>query len=352
MKIDREHIVGVILGLIATAILYAILEYRPFSRANQAAEQKRSMPTTSEPYKANLDDVRFVELQISAVTTDMYQYLGWFPDEKEMLKKASAKAIDNLGTIKAYLRQLHFTWPLSELKVTNLAIADRLIQIYDGIESKEQDDIKESFAGFNGLYSQYSQKLKEVIRQNKPVEKLPEGFDSKSEEIKWAQNQEDGKLYFNAVKLIEERKFFEAYNDLTDLRVKYKDTVFETCIMLRLSYCLYRAESRDIGDNIFDPDKVIELLLRIIDNRQYSPVLFKAFYKWRTHTQSLWHGISNMSEIPNWEYNLKRWQAIQTIRQYLKTNPDDVWAKSQVNLLLGLPNIGRGGPFGNDNLSH
>ena len=59
-----------------------------------------------------------------------------------------------------------------------------------------------------------------------------------------------------------------------------------------------------------------------------------------------------MSEINNWKYNLKRWQAIQTIRHYLKTNPDDAWAKTQINLLLALPNITRGGSFGNDNLSH
>jgi len=68
--------------------------------------------------------------------------------------------------------------------------------------------------------------------------------------------------------------------------------------------------------------------------------------------QVFWGGMSNMSDIPNLEYNLKRWQAIQTIKQHVKDNPDDVWAKAQVNLLLGLPNIGRGGPFGNYNLNH
>ena len=46
-----------------------------------------------------MDDIRFVELQIEAVTNDMYRYLGWFPDEKEMLKKESVKAIDDLVLI-------------------------------------------------------------------------------------------------------------------------------------------------------------------------------------------------------------------------------------------------------------
>jgi len=81
-------------------------------------------------------------------------------------------------------------------------------------------------------------------------------------------------------------------------------------------------------------------------------VLFEVFYKWRTQTQSFWHGMSNMSEIPNWQYNLKRWQVIKTIKRYLKTHPDDAWANAQLGLLLSLPNIYRDGPFGNDNLSH
>jgi hypothetical protein len=59
-----------------------------------------------------------------------------------------------------------------------------------------------------------------------------------------------------------------------------------------------------------------------------------------------------MSEIPNKEYNKKRWERIQVIKRYLKDNPDDVWAREQVDLLLSLPNIRRGGPMGNDNLTH
>ena len=57
-----------------------------------------------------------------------------------------------------------------------------------------------------------------------------------------------------------------------------------------------------------------------------------------------------MSLIPNDEYNAKRWELVQIIKEYLKKNPNDVWAKAQVNLLLALPNIGRGGLMGNDNL--
>ena len=96
---------------------------------------------------------------------------------------------------------------------------------------------------------------------------------------------------------------------------------------------------------VFNPEKGIILLLEILDSNEYSPVLFEAFRSWRLETQFFWHGMSNMSDIPNWEYNLKRWQVIKTIKKYIESNPDDVWAKAQVRL-LDLPNIHRGGHFG------
>jgi len=181
---------------------------------------------------------------------------------------------------------------------------------------------------------------------------LPEGFDHGKEEIKFAQNQPDRQVYLKAVELIQSKNLVQAYEDLVGLKEKYKDTDFENCIKLRMSDCLLMIDTNGQNGSADDDEKGIGLLSNILDGQEYSPVLFDAFYKWRTQTQSFYYGMSNMSEIPNWQYNLKRWQAVQTIRQYLKNNPDDAWANAQVGLLLNLPNIGRGGPFGNDNLSH
>jgi len=255
MKIEKEHILGVVLGLIPVVILYFVLEYRPFAKANQTAKQKNSMH----------------------LTIDMYRYLGWFPEEKKMLKKAPIKAIDNLEVIRDYLQQLDFTGQLIELKKSNLAIADRLIRIYDGIDSKEQEGIKKSFAEFNSLYSQYSEKLEEVIKKDEPVAKLPEGFDPKKEEIKFAQNQRDRQVYLNAVELIKERRFGQAYKDLASLKDKYKDTVFENCIKLKMSDCLLMSEPNNHGGSVFNPEEGMAFLSGILESREYSPVLFDAF---------------------------------------------------------------------------
>jgi len=132
MKITKEHLVGIIiLGLILIVILYFVLEYHPFSKANQTTEQKRSMPSIYDSYKANMDDVRFIELQIDAVNIDMNRYIGWFFDEKDMLKKASIKAINDLELVKQYLLKLRFSDDLAKLKNMNSIIIDKLIIIYD-----------------------------------------------------------------------------------------------------------------------------------------------------------------------------------------------------------------------------
>lgn len=348
---EKRHFRGVGAGLILVFVIYSLLGYRSLSKANQNTEPQSSMLAVSNSYEPSLDDIGFVEWQLSAVTIDMYRYLGWFPNEKEMLKKASVKAISDLKTLKDYLRQLSFTGDLIELKDMHLALIDTLAKIYDGIELKSTDDIEKAFAEFNGLYSQYCPKLREAIKKYKPVVKLPEDFDLKEQEIKSVQNQKDRESYLNAVELIKERKFNQAYRDLVNLRGKYKDTIFESCILLKRSDCLYRADY-DEGRGIFAPGKSLELLSDILDAGEYSPVLYKAFYRWRTVMQVFWGGMSNTSKILNWEYNLKKWQAIQTVKQYLKAKPNDIWAKAQMNLLLSLPNIGRGGLMGNDNLNH
>ncbi|MFQ5835615.1 MAG: hypothetical protein ACE5HR_06810, partial [bacterium] len=79
-------------------------------------------------------------------------------------------------------------------------------------------------------------------------------------------------------------------------------------------------------------------------------VLFDAFLRWRTLTQSLEYGMSNFSRIPNWEYNKKRKRLIEIIKTYAKEHPDDIWARKQIKLLLSLPNISRGALMGNYNL--
>ena len=300
-----------------------------------------------------LDELVFTELQIAAVTTHMYMYLGWLPDKKEWMKETSEKAISDLNEIRRRITELKLPEQLSELKESNLEIIDKLKAIYIGVEEKEAEDIKQGFISCGELNSQYSEKLRDALKKYRHMQELPEDFEPVNEEIKLIQNQEDKDIYLNAIKLIRNKEYRQAYQDLIRLSEKYQDTVFLGPIKLRVSDCLLMADSDikfDEGTKAMEDG--LRLLSDIINKGEYSPILYEAFYKWRTTDQYFNHGMSNTSDIPNKEYNKRRWELIQIIKKYLKGNPADLWAQEQIDLLLSLPNITRGGTMGNNNLVH
>ncbi len=201
------------------------------------------VPVINDSYEGSLDDIRFVDLQILAVMIDMDRYLGWLFSEKGMVKKASIKAVNDLGTIKDYLQQIAFTDNLLELRDINLTIIDKLIHTYDNIDTKQEEEIRKDFDECSLIYCQYLKKFEEI-------------------------------------------------------KDKYEDSGFKHCIAIKMADCLILAEPNE-EDSILDFEKRITLLLSILDSKEYSPVLFQTFYKWRTQTQEFWHGMSNLSDIPN-----------------------------------------------------
>ena len=301
-----------------------------------------------------LDEFIFTELRVSAVTTDMYLYLGWFSDKKDWIKDASQRAIEDLAEIKDHVSGLNLPEELIELRQSNLNAINKLKEIYTGIENKKIENVKQEFIAFNEIYSQFEEKLKDALKKYRYIQELPEDFDWLNDEVKGSKNEKDKNSYLAAVELIKDKKYSEAYEGLNELRDKYKDSVFESCILLRMSDCLLKADSDlEVAEDVLEGKlNGLELLLAILDKKQYSPVLYEAFYKWRTVEQYYNHGMSNMSDIPNKDYNVKRWETTQLIKEYLKNEPDDIGAREQVDLLLLLPNITRGGPIGNHNLDH
>ena len=106
-------------------------------------------------------------------------------------------------------------------------------------------------------------------------------------------------------------------------------------------------------DGVTDGDpqeEALEALERVVNREGYSPLAFEAFVKWRALKQSHWHGVSNFSDIPNEVYNETRRRLVQQIDAHLAAEPDDVWARAQKDLLIGWPNIKRGGTMGNTGL--
>jgi len=298
-----------------------------------------------------LDNLVYLELQISAITTDMYLY-GWMLGEKEKMRNASIHACANLKEMKDQLKELKIPKELKKLRETNLRIIDMLRNIYTGIERKKPEDISKGFKIFNRWYGQYANALEQAWEKHGRKADLPPDFDPAGEESKLIDSPEDRHLYLKTKKLMQKRKFKQAYEKLSSLSGKYSGKAAGDCILLRQSDCLLMSDSNISKEESAATKEGLSLLSQIMDRNEYSPVLYESFYKWRTITQEYYHGMAQLAEIPNQIYNEKRWQVIQTIKKHLTKEPEDLWAKAQINLLLDLPNISRKGEHGNDNLIH
>jgi len=301
-----------------------------------------------------LDELRFAEQQLGAVTTDMYAYLGWGFDEKGAMQEASRKALVDLDEIKTRLTSQEFPEAYARLKELTLQEVDALQQIYRGVEHKELEVVKEEFVPFRELAAAYETLLKEVwlAAQGGNDE---EPIDSKEEELRWF-GGEDLARYQEAIGLLENERYGDAYDVLKALELGVEGVEASSMVQLRLSDALLMMDGEMAKAKGFDgletPNEGLRLLEAIVVGDEYSPGLYEAFYKWRTTKQSIHHGMSNYSSIPNTKYNKRRWDVLQRVRGYAAEHPDDRWAKTQAYLLWDLSNILRGGPMGNDNLIH
>ena len=77
-KLSKKHFLRDMLSSVILVSISSVLVYQPFVKANQTDVQKKSMPAIDKGYKATLDDIILVDLQIGAVTIDMYKYLRWY----------------------------------------------------------------------------------------------------------------------------------------------------------------------------------------------------------------------------------------------------------------------------------
>ena len=301
--------------------------------------------------KDPLDALSFINTRITAVTIDMYRYLGWFADDKDVLARAAENSIGELAAINGDLEALQVPEELAPIKDLEARMAGTLTEFYTGIEQKDPQSMGPGFMRVQKMQEELSDKLEAAYAEYGWLKDLPEDYDPVQAEMPLVDNDKDREVYIQALDLLQSKDYEAAYGILLALREKYSGTEFEPCVNLKISDCLisYGSEIRESRGTDSEAEG-IGLLSQIIDSGNYSPVLFEAFYRWRTVDQYQNYGMSNMSEIPNILYNKKRWELIQLIKQYIKQHPEDAWAKGQVDYLIHLHNITRGGPMGNNNL--
>ena len=300
-------------------------------------------------------ELEYVNLHLLAVDNDMYLYYGWMPDDKEAWRKAAESNISELDHIRDYLRSRDMPKEMEPLRQKLAGLITSLQKIYEGVEAKEDDTIKEEYARRNRTYEEYLKSVKGVADRHLRLNDLPDGFDLKDVEARELPDIQDRERYKQALTFLENDDHFDAYAILQDLRQKYAGTAAENIILIRMGDCFADHEPYFIEwmkDYVKDENDVIKLYGAVMETGLYSPVLAEAFAKWRAKAQVWNHGFSNWSEMPNKEYNEKRMELVRTIQKHLKENPGDVWAKRQILSILNLPNINRGGAFGNSNLYH
>ena len=297
----------------------------------------------------SLHELVFVALQIDAVRTDISVNLGWNFENKEAMKEASLKAIEDLKGLKGYLDQTDLSRELAGYKDLEKDIIDTLIQAYNDIDKKDPEEANALFEKADKLQEEFRPSLVETSKKFIVSPQLPDTFKNVEEEIKTINDEKDRQIYIDAYNVIASKtvKLKDTFAALLGLKERYKGQLVEDCIDLRISDCLLFTGSDAANED--EGMDGLELLDGIIARKRYSPVIFESFVKWRTIQQERNHGMSNWSSIPNQEYNKVRMELLKVTKNYLENDPEDQWARYQMLFLLNLENIARGYPMGNGN---
>lgn len=295
-----------------------------------------------------IERLSYFEKQIYAVMNDMEMWIGWNFDDKLFGQKSAAKALQDLSVLKSEILSFDAPLEVAGIKDMELKEIDRLEKIYAGIHEKDEDRISAEFKWFYELGESYAQEIGEIVKKYSRHPKFPKGFDNVSEEAALAGQAGDRANYKKAVDRIKKRDYAGAAKMLEEMLPRCQGTPFEDCVKVRLSDCFIK---EDAG-SVMDPARGMRLLKETMDSDRYSPVMYEAFLRWRTGVQAAEYGMTSTSQIPNMEYNKKRWQLIGIIQKHLLDHPDDNWAMNQINLFINLPNIERAGKYGNSNLNY
>jgi hypothetical protein len=153
-----------------------------------------SISSFSSSLSDYLDKIIFSDLQLQAVTVDMYLYLGWLPEAKEEVRKASQKAINDLEEITSFMKKLTLPQELISLKTQFLKTIAKLKEIYKDIDKKKEEEIEKEFTVFNNLHTAFLENLKKSLKYRESVE-LPKNFKSIDQETKLTKTKEDKSFY-------------------------------------------------------------------------------------------------------------------------------------------------------------
>ena len=303
------------------------------------------------PQDEYLDEIAFWGLQLNAVVVDMYVFTGWAIDEKKKMAKASKEAIKHLDFLKDQVNKISTPNELLPLRDIFLKNADDLKELFRGMDKK---DIKKVSKDFADIWDKYTNDC-EAFSKTLDFSERYSGLKDVSEPEPIFEEKDQGVAYQQGMVMMKKKKFGHSYRILAALKKQITSSSVEyDYVLLAMSDLIGKSNNTTDEDGVlkdFSQDEIRQNAQEIFA-KEYSPLFLEFFIRWRTITQEMDHGMSNWSSIPNWEYNLKRRMLIDKVKAHVSKNPNDSWAHLQLQRLIDLDNIQRGGPYGNDNLNY
>jgi len=322
----------------------APVEEGSLAQAKEAEREIEQIPVEpGSDVEECIDSLTLWVWQADAVAVDMDLYIGWMSDDREGMAEAATEAVARLDIVRGQVADLSAPSPCREAKAALLGAIDGLRHAFTEVAATKADEESLDYELIRARWSAYNEQMERF--QPQPAAEEDAELPAPQPDFASAKDTEE---YGRALQFMASAQYREAYALLTGLQEKHPDNEF---LLVRRADCLARVtrDEQDLSDLVDgDPEEeAIGLLNRAVSRDSYSPMLFEAWLKWRTLSQP---GVSNYSDIPNWDFNLKRSRLVEIIRGHLRQHPNDRLARDQKEALVQTPNIHRGGMMGNTNL--
>ncbi len=298
-----------------------------------------------------LDELMMLYYDADSTVVDVLKYLGWMKEDTEGLRETAKEGKEELAKLKKQVLALDVPERLKGLKKDFIELLDKLSRFYSVLEKEAPKDkeVQQAYNEFVDSFDKYIKEIHDAFYIPPEEEEIRKNRDEYlKREMEKFFSQEDRKVLEEILTLINDIKFSEAYKKWKVLDGKYKEGCAKSILDFYKAEILWLAEDEKIGP----VEDAINIWQSIIGRGEYLPFLSDVFLWWRTSYQAFYGGVSNYSNIYNRLYNQKRREVIKTIKAYLKRDPGDKWARYQLGEILFLPNVLRGGAFGNTTIGY
>jgi len=269
------------------------------------------------------------------------------------MQEGSIKALQHLNAILEDIDKQNYPKELYPMKDNLIKVIKEHKDIYKGIDKKDIKAVSKQLDELWNSYTDADHKAGELYDFSLVDAQLEKAQDPspvfESEELKTT--------YKEAGELLKQKKYRSAFEKFSQLRNKLnKESVAYDFVTERL--CDVIGKSNNTNTDIpkteelgKESDEILKYAEEILA-KEYSPLFCDFFVVWRTIKQELYGGMSNWSQIPNWDYNLKRKELLEKLIKHIGQSPLDIWTYKELGQLKDINNIERGGDYGNDTLAY